>query len=738
MPSPDTPPAASVPPAAASARCTARYCATPTKAYKRPAAQGRILACATRVPAVACHAGLAKPSVNGTPVLKDGAPGTSGSVPSRHAGRMTRSTKAATRLRWMSDIGTSNSREPSGRREPTEGRSFVRGRRGSRAIVETCRSSYGCLSFSVPVSNSANRSCTNASPPIWREFRTRPRRVPAPALRPGTEAGAHPHGDPAASDRAAGAAGHQRADRRAGLGEERLPRCRQQHQRRDSQDPTGPEGRSGTPTFHPNGPGLALLLLGLAAVAVILSQWRTLAPEGRIMVAVLPFANLTGDSRQEYFSDGLTEEMITQLGNRDPERLGVIARTSVMHYKNDREPLDRIVRELGVQYVLEGSVRPDANHVRITAQLIRASDQTRVWARQYDREPARLLTLQGEITQAIADEIQSSLGRPRIGARADSVQSEHAFAAYDLYLRGQYLFNKRTVPDLERAIRFFQQAAAADTGYARVYAALADAYVLLAGYSGRPPRDVYAHVRSAVLRALELDPALAEAHTAFALIVQNSELAWQAADQEFRRAIELNPNYATAHHWYAEHLMWRGRFAEALQESERARRLDPLSLIIAADNGAILYFSRQYDRAIEKWQSVQQLEPAFPRAHLSGGAYVQKGMFAEALADLESQRSQVAPTVYWAVITSIYGHAGRAADARATLHELRQSIRRRPVAAVFIAGAYAGVGDKDSTMTWLERAYAEHPSELTSLKVDPAWDLVRSEPRFQRLLERVG
>ncbi len=486
------------------------------------------------------------------------------------------------------------------------------------------------------------------------------------------------------------------------------------------------------------GPGLALLLLGLAAVAVILSQWRTLAPEGRIMVAVLPFANLTGDSRQEYFSDGLTEEMITQLGNRDPERLGVIARTSVMHYKNDREPLDRIVRELGVQYVLEGSVRRDANHVRITAQLIRASDQTRVWARQYDREPARLLTLQGEITQAIADEIQSSLGRPRIGARADSVQSEHAFAAYDLYLRGQYLFNKRTVPDLERAIRFFQQAAAADTGYARAYAALADAYVLLAGYSARPPRDVYSHARAAVLRALELDPALAEAHTAFALIVQNSELAWQAADQEFRRAIELNPNYATAHHWYAEHLMWRGRFAEALQESERARRLDPLSLIIAADNGAILYFSRQYDRAIEKWQSVQQLEPAFPRAHLIGGAYVQKGMFAEALADLESQRSQVAPTVYWAVITSIYGHAGRAADARATLHELRQSIRRRPVAAVFIAGAYAGVGDKDSTMTWLERAYAEHPSELTSLKVDPAWDLVRSEPRFQRLLERVG
>jgi len=486
-------------------------------------------------------------------------------------------------------------------------------------------------------------------------------------------------------------------------------------------------------------PASALLLLVVAAaLAVIVSRSRPVPSEERAMVAVLPFENLTGDAGQEYFSDGLTEEMITQLGERDPEHLGVIARTSVMHYKNDRPPLDRIVRELGVQYVLEGSVRRDVNQVRVTAQLFRATDQTQLWARQYDREPAALLTLQGEIAQAIANEIQSSLGRPTVALRGDSAQFTPAFEAYDLYLRGEYVLNKRTVPDLEKAVRYFQEAVATDSNYARAYAALADAYSLLAGYSGGPPQALYAKAHVAASRALDLDPSLPEAHTALALIVQNSDLDWQTAGQEFRRAIELNPNYATAHHWYAEHLMWRGRFDEALRESERARQLDPLSLIIAADNGAILFFSRQYDRAIEKWRSVLQLEPDFPRAHLIEAAYVWKGMFAEALADLESQRSRLSPAVYWSAITGLYGYAGRAADARAALHELLQSIRRRPVAAVYIAGAYAGLGDKDSTMAWLERAYAEHPSELTSLRVDPAWDLVRSEPRFQRLLERVG
>ncbi len=484
-------------------------------------------------------------------------------------------------------------------------------------------------------------------------------------------------------------------------------------------------------------PALALLLLGTGGGAAILLRSRIASPE-RAMVAVLPFDNLTGDARQEYFSDGLTEEMITQLGERDPEHIGVIARTSVMHYKNDRPPMDRIGRELGVQYVLEGSVRRGERQIRVTAQLVRVSDQAQMWARQYDRTPADLLTLQGEIAQAIATEIESSLGRPAALARGDSVRTAHAFAAYDAYLKGEYFLNTRTVPGIERAIRYFQEATAADSSFARAYAALADANSLLVGYSALPPQALVAHARAAALRALQLDSSSAEAHTAYALIVQNHDWDWKTAEREFRRAIELNPNYATAHHWYAEHLMWRGRFDEALRESERARRLDPLSLIIAADNGAILYFARQYDRAIDKWRSVLQIDPDFPRAHVIALAYVEKGMFAEALADVETQRAVTAAPIYWGIVAYIDGRAGRTAVARAAIDSLLRSTQHQPVQAGVIAEAYAGVADKEQALDWLERAYAQHSNDMTTLKVAPAYDVLRGDPRYQRLLERVG
>src|SRR5262249_44988112 len=219
--------------------------------------------------------------------------------------------------------------------------------------------------------------------------------------------------------------------------------------------------------------GLAVLVLGAAAFVAL----RPRSPaESRVMVAVLPFDNLTGDARQEYFSDGLTEEMITQLGERDPDHLGVIARTSVMHYKNEHAPMDQIARSLGVEYVLEGSVRRDPNDIRITAQLIRASDQSQLWARQYDRKPADLLALQGEIALAVRSESHSSRSRPPLAVRTVSAQTAHAFAAYVLYLRGMYDLNKRRFPDLESAASYFQQAIDADPQYARAYAALADTY----------------------------------------------------------------------------------------------------------------------------------------------------------------------------------------------------------------------------------------------------------------------
>ena len=486
-------------------------------------------------------------------------------------------------------------------------------------------------------------------------------------------------------------------------------------------------------------------VIALAAVGFVLIAgfsiwlWRSrkvpTEPPGRIMLAVLPFQNLTGDAAQEYVSDGLTEEMLTQLGNLNPQRLGVIARTSVMHYKDARTPLDQIGRELNVQYVLEGSVRRESERVRITAQLIHVKDQTHVWAREYDREWKDLLPLEGEVAHEIAQEIQLTFdGHKQTGREAVVPES---FEAYDLYLKGLYFFNKRTPADLQEAIQYFQQATAKDPSYARAYAGLAKGYAILSAYSSHGA-EFMSKARAAALKALEIDESSSEAHTALALIVQNHDWDWQLSEKEFRRAIELNPNDATAHHWYAEHLMWRGRFDEALEQSERAQQLDPLSLIIAADNGAILYFSRNYDAAIEKWRSVQDMDPGFLRAHLIVGAYVEKGMFVEALAAHEQLRPAILDAAYWSWRAYIHGRARQIPEARQAIHELLEIEKSRPVDPTAMAQAFAGVGDKEEALAWLEKAYAQRSNELTSLKVNPAYDTLRGDPRFHNLLLRVG
>jgi TolB-like protein len=379
------------------------------------------------------------------------------------------------------------------------------------------------------------------------------------------------------------------------------------------------------------------------------------------MLAVLPFENLTGDAGQDYFSDGLTEEMIAQLGRLNPEHLGVIARTSVMQYKNSPEQLPKIGADLGVQYVLEGSVRRDSGNVRITAQLIQVKDQTPVWSRQYDRELSGLLALQGEVAQEIADEIQVTLGANPKRSTADhrpAAAAATSYEAYDLYLRGRYFWNKRTKEGFEQAADYFQQAIDKAPNYARAYAGLADTYGLMSTWSMGPPDEYMPKARAAALRAAQLDDSLAEAHTSLALIAQNYDHDWHTAENELRRAIQLDPSYATAHQWYAECLSLQGRFEEALAESERARQLDPLSVIIAADHGAILYFSRQYDRAIEQFHAVLTMAPTFGRAHMICYAYVEKGMFREALTYAERWRHSEGTPV-WDKRTSTRGPASK-------------------------------------------------------------------------------
>jgi TolB-like protein/DNA-binding winged helix-turn-helix (wHTH) protein/Flp pilus assembly protein TadD len=457
----------------------------------------------------------------------------------------------------------------------------------------------------------------------------------------------------------------------------------------------------------------------------------------KVMLAVLPFQNLTGEADQDYFSDGLTEEIIAHLGNLSPNSLGVIGRTSVMHFKNSPATVEQIGRELQVQYVLEGSVRRDPDRVRVTVQLIQTKDQTHVWAREYDRELTNSLFLQGEIAGEVADQIQSTLGRVKISDQTLASTTKN-YEAYELYLKGQYSFNKRGAENLQEAIAYFQQAADKDPGYARAYAGLANSYALMSGYSVGLQNEFMPKARAAVERALEIDPNLAEAHTGLALIVQLNDWDWQTSEKEFQRAIELNPNYATAHHWYAEHLSLLGRFDEALQESETARTLDPLSPIIAVDNGDILYLSRQYERAIQKLRSVEKMEPSLMRAHIVIHSYVEKGMFNEAQADMENWRKAEPGPWIWAELAYIYGRSGRKDDARRALEKLLALNRSQPIDAAPLVWAYAGMGNADQAFAWLEKAYQQHSNTLTRLKADPAFDALRSDPRLQDLLLRVG
>jgi TolB-like protein/DNA-binding winged helix-turn-helix (wHTH) protein len=494
------------------------------------------------------------------------------------------------------------------------------------------------------------------------------------------------------------------------------------------------------------------VFLGMAALLIVAvgTYWlwlrtyrRSERPLGRFTLAVLPFQNLTGDAQQDYFSDGMTEEMIARLGNVDPQHLGVIARTSVMHYKNTQTPLQQIGQELGVQYVVEGSIRRDSERVRITAQLIQMKDQSHLWARQYDRELSGLLAVQGEIAREIADEIQETLGeqlRPNsFGRPIQSSAAPQSYEAYDLYLRGRYFWNRRTLEGFRQAADYFQQAIDKDPAYARALAGLADTYALMSTWGEAPQNEYMSKARTAALRALEIDDTLAEAHTSLALIAETNEHDWRTAEMEFQRAIHLDPGYATAHQWYAEFLSWQGRFDEALTESEHARQLDPLSLIIATDHASILYLSRQYDRAIVQCRAVLEMDPNFNRVRgILVLAYTQSGRFAEAMHEIEQWRRQPDATWAWGWRAYVYGRWGRRSDAERALtrfHELFHQYPNDPTQVLLFA--YIATDQRDRAITLLQKGYAEHSNILSTIKADPGYDPLRNDARFQQLLGRV-
>src|ERR1051325_3472430 len=502
---------------------------------------------------------------------------------------------------------------------------------------------------------------------------------------------------------------------------------------------------------HPR-QGLWKLVAGAALLLAILVagyfQWarktsKSSAPVARVMVAVLPFQNLTGDPAQDYFADGLTEEMIAELTRLNHDRLGVIARTSVMLYKQSPKPLDQIGRELRVQYVMEGSVRRDSNRIRITAELIQVKDQTHLWAREYDRELKNSLALQSEIAQEIGDEIQISLGETngvKTAHNLPPIHSTASYEAYDLYLKGRYFWNKRTRPGFQQAASYFQQAIAKDPQYASAYAGLADTFGLMSTWYAAPQQEFMPKAKAAALNALALDDSLAEAHASLALVAENYDYDWQTAEKEFRRAIQLNPDYATAHQWYAEYLAWQGRFHEALAESERARQLDPMSLIIATDRGTILFYAREYDRAIDQFRAVLDMDPRFGNARgFLASTYVQQGKFAEALKENALMENAEDPPWYWAFTAYIYNHSGNLAQAQhalARFEALSPSLRSDALLARLIA--YNGSTQREKDMSLLEQGYKERSPALTNIKVDPRYDNLRKDQRFLALLARMN
>ena len=493
--------------------------------------------------------------------------------------------------------------------------------------------------------------------------------------------------------------------------------------------------------------GVALVVIVASTLWIWRSPHGAAEQPGRTMLAVLPFENFTGDAGQEYFSDGLTEEMISQLGNLDPAHLGIIARTSVMHYKHSQESIPQIGKDLGAQYVIEGSVRRDSERVRITAQLIQVKDQSHLWAREYDRDLGHLLELQSEIAREVANEIEFSLsgsrpteaGRKAAAHPPGAKSGPNSYEAFDLYLKGRYFWNKRTVEGFRQAADYFQQAIDKDPKYGRAYAGVSDTFALMSTWYVGPQNELMPKARSAALRALELDESLAEAHASLALIKENYDYDWPGAEKEFRLAIQLDPQYATAHQWYAEFLSWQGRFQEAFAESEQARQLDPLSLIIASDYASILYDSRQYDSAIKQCRSVLELDPNFEHVRdVMIPSYLQLGRYDEAIAEINRGTAYgEGPWALWRKAL-VYGRSGHAEEARRVLAKLEHISSARADRTVTLLTAYSATGQKDRVIELLQKAYSEHSNAVVQIKVDPMYDPIRSDPRFEDLLRRLG
>lgn len=482
----------------------------------------------------------------------------------------------------------------------------------------------------------------------------------------------------------------------------------------------------------------ALALSGVLLVAGYFAwqRWqRGRSGHGRITFAVLPFENLSGDAEKEYFADGLTEEMITQLASLSPGQMAVIARTSSMKYKSARKSVAEVGRELGVDYVLEGSVRYQGGQLRVSAQLIQVKDQMHLWARSYDRDVGAVVSLQDEIARDIADQIQVTLTPT---ARAAGRRGTANPQAYDAYLRGRFHWNKRTEEGLRKGLEYFQLALEKDPAYAPAHSGIADSYNLLANFGYISPAEAFPRAIAAARKAIELDDSLSEAYASLAFAEFHHEYDWPGAERGFRRALELNPSNSRACLWLAEYLAAMGRHDEAMRVNKRAQELDPLSLHPRINAGRLAIYARQYDRAIEEMRATLELDANQPWAHAyMAMGYAEKGMHREAMSAANQARSITGgrPGVIDAYCLAV---AGRTREARAALKYWEERRKETNTDPMFLAGVHAALGEKDHALKLLDQAYAERSVFLPAANVYPWLDSLRSDARFSAFLRRMN
>jgi TolB-like protein/DNA-binding winged helix-turn-helix (wHTH) protein/Tfp pilus assembly protein PilF len=465
--------------------------------------------------------------------------------------------------------------------------------------------------------------------------------------------------------------------------------------------------------------------------------WTPLASAAAIRsLAVLPLENLSGDPSQDYFSDGMTDELITELGQIS--ELRVISRTSAMAYKGARRPLPEIARDLRVDGIVEGTVLRSGDRVRITVQLIQAAADKHLWAKSYEGDLRDTLALQNQVASSIASEIRVELTPHEKDVLRDTKRVNPE--AHEAFLKGRYFWNKRTADGLKQAIDDFNQAVAKDPNYAPTYAGLADAYALAGDwqYGVLAPREAYPKAKAAAAKAVALDNTLGEAHISLAWCLDGFDWNWSAAGKEFIRGLELNPGYATGHHWYGWHLATLGRHDEAVAELQKAGNLDPLSLIISTDLAEELLIARRYDEASKQIRKTLTMDPFFALAHyVQGEVFLQTQMNTEAVAEFQ-KAIELSPgsAAFKANLAYAYAVSGKRDEAVKILNELKNGTHYASSDLPEIALIHAGLGEKDQAMFWLEKAFVDRFNPGVLMR--PAFDPLRSNPRFETLLRRMG